>query len=46
MIRLLLLGGVYVGIQHYTGHNCIAISSVCALLYLNFSVKAHTRWLS
>jgi hypothetical protein len=32
--RFLLLVGSYIGIKHYTDHHCIAISAVCALLFL------------
>lgn len=34
-VRFLLLIGVYFGVKHYSGHNCLAISAVCALLYLS-----------
>lgn len=33
-LRFLFLIGVYAGVQHFSHHNCIAISAVCALLYL------------
>ena len=29
-----LLAAVYLGVQHYTHHNCIAISTIAALIFI------------
>jgi len=34
LINLILLASVYAGVQHFSHHNCIAIATVCALVYL------------
>jgi hypothetical protein len=34
IIDLFLLAGTYAGVQHFSHHNCIAIATVCALIFL------------
>lgn len=39
MTKLVLLAGVYAGVQHFTKHNCIAIATICGLVYLGIKIK-------
>lgn len=36
IVAWIQLAIVYAGVQHFTHHNCIAISAIFALLYLKF----------
>lgn len=46
IINIILLAGVYGGVQHYTHHHCIAISAICALLFLSKRIAGASVWLN
>lgn len=37
--NLIFLAIVYAGVRHYTGHNCIALSAVAALMFINNNLE-------
>lgn len=43
IVNILLLAGVYAGVQHYTHHNCIAISAICALMFISVCTGGNRR---